>query len=171
MGWAASAVAVEEKEQKMNTAIFAGGCFWGLEEAFQNEPGVQEAVSGYTGGSVKNPTYAQVSSGTTGHREAVKVIYDPEQIPYSRLLDIYWRQIDPTDTGGQSVDRGSQYTTAIFYLNEEQRNQAEQSKKKLDASGRFSRPVVTEVLPAAPFYPAEEYHQDYYRKKSCPYEK
>jgi len=144
-------------------AIFAGGCFWCIEATFEMMPGVVEAVSGYTGGTVENPTYEQVSTGTTGHFEAVLVVYDPERISYEELLEQFWRSIDPTDAGGQFYDRGSQYYTAIFYLNEEQRELAEASKRALDASGVFDEPIVTRILPAETFYVAEEYHQDYYK--------
>ena len=119
---------------------------------------------GYTGGNVANPTYEQVSAGGTGHVEAVKVIYDPAKITYEQLLDVFWRHVDPTDAGGQFVDRGSQYRSVIFYANDKERRIAEASKKKLAASGRFSKPIVTEILPLGEFYQAEDYHQDYYKK-------
>jgi len=144
-------------------AIFAGGCFWCIEAAFELMPGVVEAISGYTGGTVENPTYAQVSSGTTGHLEAVLVRFDPDQITYQELLGQFWRSINPTDAGGQFYDRGSQYFTAIFYLDEEQRALAEASKQSLEASGVFDEPIVTQILPAQPFYVAEDYHQDYFQ--------
>ncbi|MBU1050512.1 peptide-methionine (S)-S-oxide reductase MsrA [Candidatus Bipolaricaulota bacterium] len=157
----------------MNTvtkeAIFAGGCFWCIESAFELMPGVTEAVSGYTGGHVENPTYRQVSAGTTGHFEAVLVRYDPAQTTYDRLLDQFWRSIDPTDAGGQFYDRGSQYLTAIFYLDEAQRESAEASKRTMDESGIFGAPIVTQILPAQTFYPAEDYHQDYSRTCSVQY--
>jgi methionine-S-sulfoxide reductase len=145
-------------------ATFAGGCFWCSEAAFDETEGVYEAVSGYTGGTVVDPTYEQVSSGTTGHAEAVRVSYDPTVIGYDELLTIYWRTIDPTDAGGQRFDRGPQYRTVIFYHDEEQRELAEASRDALDESGRFDVPIVTEILEAGPFYPAEEYHQDFYLK-------
>ena len=147
-------------------AIFAGGCFWCIEATFELMPGVVEAVSGYTGGTVDNPTYEQVSTGTTGHFEAVLVVYDPQQITYEELLEQFWRSIDPTDAGGQFYDRGSQYYTAIFYLNEEQRELAETSKRALEESGVFDEPIVTQILPAQSFYQAEGYHQNYH--KTCP---
>jgi peptide methionine sulfoxide reductase msrA/msrB len=143
-------------------AIFAGGCFWCIEAAFELMPGVLEAISGYTGGHVENPTYEQVITGTTGHFEAVLVLYDPEKISYEDLLEQFWRSIDPTDSGGQFSDRGSQYYTAIFYLNQEQRELAETSKRALVESGVFDKPIVTPILPAQTFYPAEGYHQNYY---------
>ena len=152
------------------TATFAGGCFWCTEAAFDMTDGVYEAISGYTGGSVENPTYEQVSSGTTGHTEAVQVSYDPEQISYDELLTIYWRTIDPTDAGGQLYDRGSQYRTAVFYHDDEQRALAEASRAALVESGRFDAPIVTEILEAGPFYPAEDYHQDFYLKAPEYYE-
>ena len=144
-------------------AIFAGGCFWCIEAAFELMPGVVEAISGYTGGTVENPTYAQVSSGTTGHLEAVLVRFDPDQITYQELLGQFWRSINPTDAGGQFYDRGSQYFTAIFYLDEEQRALAEASKQSIEASGVFDEPIVTQILPAQPFYVAEDYHQNYFQ--------
>ena len=145
-------------------ATFAGGCFWCTEAAFQETDGVYEAISGFTGGTVEDPTYEQVVTGTTGHAEAAQVWYDPERISYDELLTIYWRTIDPTDAGGQRFDRGPQYRTAIFYHDDEQRALAEASREALDASGRFDVPVVTEILEAGTFYPAEDYHQDFYLK-------
>jgi peptide methionine sulfoxide reductase msrA/msrB len=151
------------------TAIFAGGCFWCMEPPFENSKGVIEAVAGYTGGHVENPTYQQVTSGSTGHYEAVQVTYDPEQISYEQLLDVFWRQIDPTDDGGQFADRGTQYFTAIFYNDDEQKKQAEESKKRLAGLDIYDSPIVTAILPAVTFYRAEEYHQDYYRKNVIHY--
>ena len=152
------------QNENLSEAIFAGGCFWCIEAAFQNMPGVAEAISGYTGGSVENPTYRQVSTGTTGHVEAVLVRFDPSEIAYEELLDQFWRSIDPTDPEGQFYDRGSQYATAIFYLDEEQRDLAEASKQALEDSGVFDDPIVTAILPAQPFYVAEDFHQDYFEK-------
>ncbi len=154
-------------EQKR--AIFAGGCFWCMEPPFENTKGVIDVTAGYTGGRTENPTYQEVSSGATGHYEAVEVIYDPEQVSYDQLLKVFWRQIDPTDDGGQFADRGTQYFTAIFYLDELQKKLAEASKQALDNSGIFDKPVITAILPAAPFYRAEEYHQDYYKKNVMHY--
>jgi peptide methionine sulfoxide reductase msrA/msrB len=151
------------------SAVFAGGCFWCTESDFEKVDGVIEAVSGYTGGRMENPTYKQVSAGGTGHIEAIKVVYDPAKISYSQLLDILWRHIDPTDAGGQFVDRGDQYRSAIFYATDEERQMAEASKKALAASGRFDQPIVTEILPLGAFYEAEDYHQDYYKKNSLRY--
>jgi len=150
-------------------AVFAGGCFWCTESDFEKVDGVIEAISGYTGGQLQNPTYQQVSTGGTGHIEAVKVIYDPARITYPELLDIFWRHVNPTDGGGQFVDRGPQYRSAIFYADDTQRRQAETSKKQLMASGHFDAPIVTELLPLGPFYVAEDYHQDYYKKSPIRY--
>ncbi len=150
-------------------ATFAGGCFWCVEEAFEKVPGVISAVSGYTGGTVPNPTYAQVSSETTGHAEAVRVTYDPGKVTYEQLVDWFWRNIDPTQAGGQFCDLGSSYRSAIFVHDSAQRTVAETSKRALEASGRFKQPVVTEINPAGPFYEAEEYHQDYYKKNPSRY--
>jgi peptide methionine sulfoxide reductase msrA/msrB len=145
-------------------ATFAGGCFWCVEAAFEPLDGVIEAVSGYTGGEKENPTYEEVSSGKTGHLEAVQVRYDPSRISYQQLLDEFWMNIDPTDTGGQFADSGSQYRTAIFYHDEEQRKAAEESRRGLAASGRYDKPIATEIRKYEAFYPAEDYHQGYYKK-------
>jgi peptide methionine sulfoxide reductase msrA/msrB len=166
----------EERNQKTGemsgdtrTAVFAGGCFWCTESDFEKVPGVIEAVSGYTGGHTENPTYEQTSAGGTGHVEAVKVTYDPERVSYGQLLTWFWRHVDPTDAGGQFVDRGDQYRSAIFYADEEQRSLAEAAKEKLAASGRFKKPIATDILPLGEFYMAEEYHQDYYKKNPIRY--
>lgn len=150
-----------------DTAIFAGGCFWCVEEAFDKVPGVIRTTSGYTGGHVNNPTYPQVSSGVTGHVEAVSVEFDPRRISYPQLLMAFWRNIDPFDANGQFVDRGKQYRAVIFYRNAKQRQQALASKKAVQK--RLGRRVVTEILPAKTFYRAEEYHQDYAKKKPWRY--
>lgn len=150
-------------------ATFAGGCFWCMEAAFEAVDGVTEAISGYTGGTVENPTYQQVSSGSTGHLEAVQVYYDPASVSYNELVDVFWRNINPTDAGGQFVDRGSQYATAIFYHDEEQREVAEASKEALGHSGVFDEPIVTGIIEFSVFYEAEEYHQDYYKKNVLNY--
>jgi len=147
-------------------AIFAGGCFWCMEAFFQPVPGVVDVTSGYTGGHVPNPGYKDVSTGTTGHFESILVRYDPVEVSYDELIDLFWRRIDPTDAGGQFYDRGSQYRTAIFYLSDEQRIVAEQAKRRLEESGIFDKPIATLILPAQEFYPAEEYHQDYYKKNA-----
>ena len=152
------------KSDKYQVATFAGGCFWCVEESFEDLDGVIEAISGYTGGFVENPTYEQVCSGNTGHYEAVQVIYDPDKISYEELLKFFWKTIDPTDPEGQFADRGIQYKTAIFYHNEEQKRIAEESKRKLEQSGLFDKPIATEIKPATKFYKAEDYHQDFYKK-------
>ncbi|PIE57063.1 MAG: methionine sulfoxide reductase [Desulfobulbus propionicus] len=154
---------------EIKKAVFAGGCFWCMEPPFEQTTGVQEVTVGYIGGSTENPTYEEVTSGKTGHYEAVEVIYDPAQVSYAQLLDIFWRQIDPTDGGGQFADRGTQYRTAIFVEDDEQRAAAEASKRRLEQSGKFTRPVATAILDMAPFYRAEEYHQDYFRKNMAHY--
>lgn len=151
------------------TATFAGGCFWCTEAGFEKLPGVSDAVSGYAGGHVDNPTYQQVSAGKTGHTEVVQVHYDPNVISYSDLLRGFWRQFDPTDGGGSFVDRGSQYRPAIFYNNDEEKKIAEQSIKTLAASGRYDKPIAVEVSPLNVFYEAENYHQDYYKKNPIRY--
>jgi peptide methionine sulfoxide reductase msrA/msrB len=155
---------MKAEPKDLKTATFAGGCFWCVESDFEKVAGVVEAVSGYTGGDEPNPTYKQVAAGRTGHTEAIQVHYDPDKITYKELLDVFWRHMDPTDAGGQFVDRGSQYRSAIFYHDEEQKRLAEESKAELDKSGRFSKPVVTEIVPLTEFYKAEDYHQDYYKK-------
>jgi peptide methionine sulfoxide reductase msrA/msrB len=165
LGCVAPAVAGEQKE----VALFGGGCFWCMEPPFEELEGVFEVTAGYAGGSKETADYQQVSSGGTEHYEAVRVVYDPAKVSYAQLLEVFWRQIDPTDSGGQFADRGSQYKTAIFYQNEGQRELAEKSKAALAASGLFDRPIATKVLPAVPFYEAEEYHQDYYRKNYSHY--
>ncbi len=150
-------------------ATFAGGCFWCMEPPFENSKGIIEVIPGYTGGQKENPTYEEVSSGTTGHVEAVQIIYDPKKISYKELLDIFWQQIDATDAGGQFVDRGAQYKTAIFYHDEEQKKMAEESKKDLEKSGRYEKPIITEIMKFTRFYRAEDYHQDYYQKEPVRY--
>jgi len=157
-------------ETNTSEAVFAGGCFWCMESIFQLVPGVLEATSGYTGGETTDPTYESVSTGSTGHFEAVRVTYDPSVVSYRELLDIYWRHIDPTDPGGQFHDRGSQYRTAIFTADDEQQSLAEQSKQALQDAGVFSSPIATMILPAQTFYPAEPYHQDYFLKNAARFE-
>jgi len=153
----------------LQTATLAGGCFWCVEADLEKVDGVVEVVSGYTGGTEKNPTYEEVSAGGTGHVEAVQVHYDPTKVTYKEILDVFWRHVDPTDQGGQFVDRGSQYRTAIFYHDEEQKRLAEASKKELEKAGPFKKPIVTEIVKFTEFYPAEDYHQDYYRNHSIRY--
>ena len=159
----------QDKPQNTKEAYFAGGCFWCTESDFEKVDGVIDAISGYTGGHVANPTYKQVSKGGTGHVEAVKVVYDPAKVSYEELLEVFWMHVDPTDGDGQFVDRGSQYRSVIFYSTEEERSLAEASKKRLAASGRFDKPIATDILPLGPFYPAEDYHQDYYKRNSIRY--
>jgi methionine-S-sulfoxide reductase len=146
------------------TAIFAGGCFWCIQPAFDKAKGVIKTVVGYSGGTEPNPTYELVSSERTGHRESIEITYDPARISYDQLLDIYWRQIDPTQADGQFTDIGPSYRAAIFYGNSDEKKVAEASKEKLGHSGKFDRPIVTEILPAMKFYPAEAYHQRYYQQ-------
>jgi peptide methionine sulfoxide reductase msrA/msrB len=160
---------MNDRSQKTKSAVFAGGCFWCTESDFEKVDGVTAVISGYTGGNLPNPAYEQVCTGSTGHVEAVQVIYDPEKITYERLLDIFWMHVDPTDSGGQFVDRGSQYRSAIFYENEEERQLAQSSKENLEASGIFKKPLATDILPLGRFYQAEDYHQDYYKKNPIRY--
>ncbi len=150
-------------------ATFAGGCFWCVESDFEKVPGVSEVISGYIGGEIKNPTYKQVSSGTTKHIEAVEVYYDPSIVSYDQLLDAFWKQVDPTDDGGQFVDRGYQYRPFIFYNNEQEKLAAEKSRDSLAKSGRYDKPLATDIIKATRFWPAEEYHQDYYKKNPVRY--
>jgi peptide methionine sulfoxide reductase msrA/msrB len=162
-------VGMAKEEMNLQKATFAGGCFWCTEADFEKLPGVVKVISGYTGGNKENPTYAEVSSGTTGHVEAVQVYYDPTKITYGELLDYFWKHVDPTDAGGQFVDRGAQYRSAIFYHNEEQKRLAEESKEALNKSGKFNKPIVTEILKFTKFYEAEDYHQDYYKTHALKY--
>ena len=157
------------RDDSFEIATFAGGCFWCIESAFAGVPGVIKTVSGYTGGSKESPAYQEVCSGTTGHYEAVQVTFDPAVITYQKLLKLFWRQIDPTDEGGQFHDRGPSYLTAIFYHDEAQHQQALTSKQELDESGRFNKSIATRILPATTFYPAEDYHQDYHNKQPLRY--
>ena len=150
-------------------ATFAGGCFWCMEPPFEKLDGVTEVIAGYTGGQKKNPTYEEVSSGGTGHAEAIQILYDPQKISYEKLLDLFWKQIDPTDSNGQFVDRGTQYRTAIFYHNDEQKHVAEKSLEELNKSGRFEKPIATRIIKFSEFYKAENYHQDYYKKSPSRY--
>ena len=156
-------------EDNATKVIFAGGCFWCMEPPFEKLDGVSAVVSGYSGGTQKNPTYSEVFAGSTDHLEVVQVSYDPAKTSYEDLLEVFWRQIDPTDAGGQFADRGNQYKTAIFFNDAQQRELAEQSRDQLAESGKFSKPIATKILPAGEFYPAEEYHQDFYKKNSAHY--
>jgi len=155
---------VAMSEAKTKEAIFAGGCFWCMEPPYSFIDGVIDVSAGYTGGHVENPTYNSVSTGRTGHYEAIRIKYDSDKVDYEKLLDIFWINIDPTDAGGQFADRGTQYLTAIFYTDENQKAVAERSKAALDKSGKFKAPIATAILPAEKFYVAEDYHQDYYKK-------
>lgn len=157
------------ENQELEVATFAGGCFWCIESGFEGLGGVKEAISGYTGGRIENPTYRQVSSGATEHVEAVQVYYDPNVISYKQLVEALWKQTNPTDNGGQFADRGRQYRTGIFYHNDEQKRVAENSKAVLNKSGRYEKPVVTELHPYTRFWPAEDYHQDYHKKNPIRY--
>ncbi|MBI3809222.1 MAG: peptide-methionine (S)-S-oxide reductase MsrA [Nitrospirae bacterium] len=155
--------------RKLEKATFAGGCFWCMEEALDKVDGVVSTTSGYTGGHKANPTYEDVSAGGTGHAEAVEILYDPAKVPYAKILDVFWRNIDPTTPNAQFCDHGSQYRSAIFYHDETQKRLAEESKKSLEKSKPFKEPIATEIAPASAFYPAEEYHQNFYEKNPLRY--
>ena len=165
--WLLVATVVTAKGAELETATFAGGCFWCVESDFDHIPGVVKTISGYTGGVMPNPTYKQVSSNTTGHREAVQIVYDPSLVSYEDLLIAFWHSVDPTDSGGQFCDRGSSYETAIFANDEKQRQQAEASKAMVEQELEMA--VVTPIEAAGPFFPAEDYHQDYYKKNPLRY--
>jgi len=150
-------------------ATFAGGCFWCMEGPFEKLPGVKSVTSGYTGGQKKNPTYEEVSSGGTGHAESVQILYDPSLVTYDQLLEVFWHNIDPLTPNAQFCDHGTQYRSAIYFHDDAQRQAAEASKQKLESSGQLHGKIVTEIVPAATFYPAEEYHQDYYKKNPVRY--
>ena len=167
-GWAGAADPPTGKKTEIRTAIFAGGCFWCIEADFEKLPGVLGAESGYTGGHTVNPSYEQVSAGNTGHTEAIRVSYDPQKVSYPQLLDYFWRHIDPTVKNRQFCDIGTQYRSGIYWQNEDERKAAESSRDALLASGRLPR-IETEIAAATPFYPAEEYHQDYYKKNPIRY--
>jgi peptide-methionine (S)-S-oxide reductase len=171
LGFAAQVPAQTAKPQPKSvaTATFAGGCFWCMEEAYEKVPGVLSAVSGYMGGHTKTPTYQQVSAGNSGHAEVVQVTYDPAQVSYAKLVEAFWRNIDPTQRDGQFCDSGSQYRSAIFYHDDEQQRVAEASRVALEKSKPFKAPIVTQVVRAAEFTPAEEYHQDFYKKNPVRY--
>jgi peptide-methionine (S)-S-oxide reductase len=166
---AAALLAGAAQAQQQEKAIFAAGCFWCTEEAFEKVPGVISAVSGYIGGKVRNPSYEQVSSGRTGHAEAVQVAFDPKKVSYEKLLDVFWLNHDPTVNDRQFCDSGSQYRPAIFYTSPEQKRLAEASKAKWEMEKPFRQPILTEITAASEFYPAEEYHQDYYKKNPLQY--
>ncbi|MCR2820109.1 peptide-methionine (S)-S-oxide reductase MsrA [Lederbergia panacisoli] len=156
-------------KKNLQIATFAGGCFWCMVKPFDQWDGIERVITGYTGGHIENPTYEDVKKGDSGHYEAVQITYDPDIFSYEQLLEIFWQQIDPTDAGGQFQDRGSSYRAAIFYQNNEQKAAAELSKSNLASSGKFQKPIVTEILPAVPFYEAEDYHQDFYKKNEAEY--
>ncbi|WP_413286337.1 peptide-methionine (S)-S-oxide reductase MsrA [Bacillus mojavensis] len=157
--------------EKKELATFAGGCFWCMVKPFDEQPGIEKVVSGYTGGHTENPTYEEVCSETTGHREAVQITFEPDVFPYEKLLELFWQQIDPTDAGGQFADRGSSYRAAIFYHTEKQKELAEASKQRLSERGIFKDPIVTDILKAEPFYEAEDYHQHFYKKNPGHYQR
>ncbi len=157
-------------QSNLKRAIFAGGCFWCMQPPFDQTEGVVSTRVGYAGGTKKDPTYEEVSSGTTGHAEVIEAAYDPSKVSYEKLLDTFWKNIDPTTKNQQFADRGPQYRTAIFYLDEEQKQLALESKKKIEESGMYDRPIVTEISHAGEFYPAEDYHQKYYKKSKVHYE-
>ena len=157
------------QEAGLEEAIFAGGCFWCVESAFDDVEGVKETISGYVGGHVENPGYKEVSAGRTGHAEALLVRFDPAEVSYEQLLDAFWRNVDPIDSGGQFCDRGSQYRTGIFWLTEAQRDAAVASRQALDESSVLPKRIVTEITKAGPYYPAEDYHQDYHRRNPIRY--
>ncbi len=171
LGSTQSGMAMSErgKTGRLETATFAGGCFWCMEPPFEKLDGVVSVTVGYTGGTMPQPTYEQVSSGKTGHAESIEVRYDSSKVSYERLLDLFWMNIDPTTPNQQFADHGSQYRTAIFYHDEEQQRLAEASKDALARSGKFTSPIVTQIVPVLTFYPAEEYHQDYYKKHALRY--
>jgi peptide-methionine (S)-S-oxide reductase len=167
----APAPVVAEEPPATAVATFAGGCFWCMEPVFDALEGVLSTTSGYTGGTLRDPSYEEVSTGTTGHTEAIQIRYDPSRVRYEQLLEVYWRNIDPTTENRQFCDRGSQYRTAIFYHDEAQRSAAEQSKADLERSGKLAVAIATEIVPAGPFYAAEDYHQDYYLKNPLRYQR
>lgn len=161
---------MESEPRDLRRATFAGGCFWCTEADFEKVIGVADAISGYTGGLKENPSYEEVSGGGTGHVEAVQVLYDPGKVTYRELLDVFWRHVDPTDPGGQFVDRGSQYLTVIFYSDGKQKRLAEASRRELEESGIFPKPIVTKIMKLKKFYPAEDYHQDFYKTHKARYQ-
>lgn len=178
LGFSASSKNMEHSEQMIDSsptelakATFAGGCFWCMEPPFEKLPGVKSVISGYTGGRTKNPTYEEVSHGSTGHIEAIQITYDPAKVSYNDLLEVFWRSIDPTDEGGQFADRGRSYVTRIFAHDAEQKRLAEESKQRLADSKRFDKDIVTPIVDAMEFYPAEDYHQDYYKKNPVHYKR
>ncbi len=171
MAYAEGEVKVENNKDRLQVATFASGCFWCIQPSFDKLKGVKETYVGYTGGKKENPTYDEVSSEQTGHAEAIEIFYDPHEVSYEQLLGIFWRVIDPTTLNEQFSDHGTQYRTAIYYHNEEQKQLAQETKKELEKSGRYDKPIVTEITAATKFYPAEDYHQKYYKKSSKSYER
>ena len=168
--WAALAAPLQAgAATPTETATFAGGCFWCMETPFEELPGVVSTTVGYTGGKTKNPTYEEVSAGGTGHAEAVQIVFDPQKVSYTKLLDVFWRNVDPLTPNAQFCDHGDQYRSAIFYHGDAQKQAAEASKRALELSGKFSQPIVTQIVAAGPFHPAEEYHQKYHRKNPARY--
>ena len=168
MKWLAISLLLVAGEARAAEALFAGGCFWCEETAFEGLPGVSQVISGYTGGQKLNPTYEEVSSGSTGHAESVRVVFDPKKISYARLLEVFWHNVDPFSAGGQFCDRGNQYRPAIFWLDEAQHKAAEESKRAVEK--QLGKPVAVEITKASPFYAAEEYHQDFYKKSPARYQ-
>ncbi len=168
-GEAATQEVAPPADSRLKVATFSGGCFWCMEGPFDAIDGVISTTSGYTGGQTANPSYEEVSSGTAGHAESVQIVFDPARVGYQKLLEVFWHNIDPVDADGQFCDRGGQYQSAIRYHDDEQKRLAEASKEALVKAGRFKEPIATRILPAAPFYAAEEYHQDYYRKNPIRY--
>jgi peptide-methionine (S)-S-oxide reductase len=169
LGLALLRLAASARGASRETAIFAGGCFWCEESAFEDLPGVISVTSGYTGGSTPNPTYEEVSTGRTGHAESAQVVYDPDKISYEKLLDVYWHNIDPLQKDGQFCDHGTQYRTAIFYSNDSQKRAAEASKAKLEQETRFKGKIATQIVAASKFYPAEEHHQNFCKVRPAQY--
>jgi peptide-methionine (S)-S-oxide reductase len=167
--WVGSASAQQKPPPGLDTATLAGGCFWCMEPPYDELPGVVSTTSGYIGGHKKNPTYEEVSGGNTGHTEAVQIVFDPKKVSYEKLLEVFWRNIDPTTSNAQFCDHGSQYRSGIFFHNEEQRRLAVASRDQVERTKRFREPIVTEITAATTFYPAEGYHQDYYKKNPLRY--
>lgn len=167
--YASQAWSEAKSAEKQDFAVFAGGCFWCMEPPYEDIDGVKSVTSGYAGGKELNPSYKEVASGKTGHVEAVKIIYDPNKVSYKKLLKIFWMNINPMDDGGQFVDRGFQYSPAIFYANKDQKKAAESSRAALDKSKKFPKPIATAIKPFTTFFPAEDYHQDYYKKNPIRY--
>ncbi|MDZ4733769.1 MAG: peptide-methionine (S)-S-oxide reductase MsrA [Nitrospirota bacterium] len=167
--WSVQSTSQAAADTAPGKAYFAGGCFWCMEEAFEKLAGVLSVTSGYMGGTVANPSYEAVSSGRTGHAESVEVVYDPAKVSYQKLLDAFWHNVDPLTPNAQFCDHGSQYRSAVFFQTDEEKRAADTSKQSIEQSSRFTEPIVTQIVPAAQFYPAEEYHQDFYKKNPLRY--